>query len=117
MKIRINNNSIRLRLNPEEVTQLCKEGKVMSICHFPNAVFKYSVSKSSKDSISADFASETISVEIPSNELVNWDKDERVGFEFTTEDNLFILVEKDFQCLQPRKHEKEDHLYPNPLAE
>lgn len=117
MKIRINNNSVRLRLNPEDVTQLTQEGKAMSICHFPNGVFRYSVVASSREIISADFTGGTISVEIPSDQLLNWDKDDRVGFEFTTEEGLFILVEKDFQCLQPRKHENEDHLYPNPKAE
>ncbi|MDG2455745.1 MAG: hypothetical protein P8N47_08050 [Bacteroidia bacterium] len=46
---------------------------------------------------------------------MNWDTDERVGFDHTV-NGLFILLEKDWQCLKPRDHEDESNLYQHPAS-
>lgn len=114
MKIRINGNSVRMRLNPEEVEELVQKGTAQDTCTFPNAVFSYEIQASQGHEIEAKFEHNAVRVLIPEESLNDWDKDSRVGFEHNTSEGLFILIEKDFQCLHPRKHEKEEHLYPNP---
>ncbi len=116
MKIRINGDTIRMRLTPEEVTSLVKTGSISDSCQFPNATLRYGISTSEEGTISARFTENHIGISVPANQLNDWDSDNRVGFEHKLDDRLLILIEKDFQCLHPRKHENEDHLYPNPTA-
>jgi hypothetical protein len=42
-----------------------------------------------------------------------WDSTDRVGFEYQDKD-LFLLVEKDFKCLDNVAEDQSDN-YPNPL--
>ena len=114
MKLRINGNSVRMRLSPDEVEALVSQGKIQSTCAFPGTTLSYGLRVSKGTEIEAGYDEGTIQVMIPETQLKGWDKDNRVGFEHHTPEGLFILIEKDFQCLQPRKHEKEEHLYPNP---
>lgn len=114
MKIRINGDSIRMRLSPEEVDRLVSKGSIIDHCNFPNVKLTYGILSSNSNSMNAEFDGNEIKVIIPKSELLNWNTDERVGFEHTTEGGLFLLIEKDFKCLKPRKHEPEAHLYENP---
>ena len=114
MKLRINGNSVRMRLSPDEVEALVSQGKTQSTCAFPESTLSYGLVASQGVEIEVRYDKDTIQVMIPETQLKGWDKDNRVGFEHHTSEGLFILIEKDFQCLQPRKHEKEEHLYPNP---
>ncbi|MFY0592244.1 DUF7009 family protein [Roseivirga sp.] len=116
MKIRVNGNSIRLRLAPEEVTELVNTGSVSDVCAFPNGNFTYGIRATTASEMNASFLNGFIAVQVPEGQLVEWDQNEKVGFEFTTPSGLFLLVEKDFKCLQPRKHENESHLYENPIV-
>ncbi|OEK04877.1 DUF7009 family protein [Roseivirga misakiensis] len=116
MKIRVNGNSVRLRLAPNEVSELVQTGNVSDVCYFPNGNFTYGVRATSTSKMNASFVNGYISIHIPDTQLKGWDENDKVGFEHTTPEGLFILVEKDFKCLQPRKHENESHLYENPIV-
>ncbi len=116
MKIRISNNSIRLRLSQSEVTGFVDSGEVNTTCQFTNNILTYKVIHANYESISADFADDMIIVSVPSSLVRHWDTDERIGFDFTDKNGLYILIEKDFQCLKPRHHEDESGLYPNPQS-
>ena len=115
MKLRINGNSLRLRLSPKEVTQLCYEGKVIDRCAIGKHQFMYSITARKQDQMQVVMMEKEIEVYIPSLKIQGWDTNEHVGFEHKDHHDLLILVEKDYQCLQPRAKEKEDHLYANPL--
>ncbi len=117
MKIRISGNSLRLRLSQGEILEFASHGRVVSECRFAdNSRLQYEVVQGDFDSLSAAFNEATITVLVPSNLARNWETDHRVGFDTTRPDGLYILVEKDFQCLKPRSHEDESDLFPNPQA-
>lgn len=112
MKLRINGNSIRLRLTPEDVVSLCTNSKVSYHTKLLNGLFSYELR--AEVHWHAEVVGSHLSVSIPKSEITDWEKNDTVGFEHHFENGLFVLIEKDFQCLHPRSHEQEDHLYPNP---
>lgn len=114
MKLRINGKSLRLRLTPDEVSQLCNKGKAEDRCVIGDHYCVYSIAQSDDEQISAQMVNGQVQVNIPSSFVKDWEDNDQVGFEHTDHNGLVILVEKDFKCLQPRRHEKEEHLYPNP---
>lgn len=115
MKIRIKGNSVRFRLAQNEVSQLVNEGETWSKCDFGNNSLVYGIKRSNQEKMSCKFKGDRIVVSVPEQLLKNWDTDERVGFD-DTEDGLYILVEKDWQCLKPRENEDESNLYQHPTA-
>ena len=115
MKIRIKDNSIRIRLAQDEVTELVKNGKVESKCQFGNNELIYGLVTADCVDITCAYVANEIIIEVPSILVENWDTDERVGFDKKT-NNLYILVEKDWQCLKPRDHEDESNLYQHPAG-
>lgn len=118
MKIRIKDNSIRLRLSPEEVQQLADKGIVEKQCHFPQQTLSYGVqSKAGIEHPYAQFKEECILVFVSSAFAKAWPDNETVGVYHTTKEGLSLVIEKDFQCLTPREGEQEEKLYPNPEAQ
>ncbi|MBC7885689.1 MAG: hypothetical protein H7X99_09455 [Saprospiraceae bacterium] len=114
MKLRINGDSIRLRLAKTEVETLVNMGKVASACKIAGHSLIYQIIKSKEAHISATYVDDVLNISIHESLLHRWDEDERVGFDAVDKAGLYILVEKDFQCLKPRTHEDESGLYKNP---
>lgn len=115
MKIRIYDNRMRLRLSKSEVSQLVQKGEVSAQCQIIGGTLDYKLIRGQYSAIKASFENNTISVFIPDSLTLNWDQDERVGFDGTDTNGLYILIEKDFQCLSPRDEDEGD-LYLNPEA-
>lgn len=116
MKIRIKDDSIRLRLTQGEVKTLCSEGLIESRCQInQNINFKYSIKADNTWMITTQGLSMTIHIE---KDLIdNWDINSIVGFDQiikNDKEGLKILIEKDFKCLTPRDENEEDN-YENPL--
>lgn len=114
MKIRILDNSIRLRFSQTELRQLHTTGAIRKEVHFAGgSQFIYSLNKSdSIKELRADFVNNEMRVFISGskvNELLNTDL---VGVE-NSESSLKLLIEKDFKCLTERK-EDESELFENP---
>lgn len=116
MKIRIQGNSVRFRLAQNEVNKLIAEGEVWAKCQFGTGELLYGLKVADVDSLTCVFQENRILAKVPKILCANWDTDERVGFENTTQDGLFVLVEKDWQCIKPRENEDETNLYVNPQA-
>lgn len=120
MKIRIKGNSIRLRLAQSEVTEFNSKGIVSDSINFGASQLIYTLQKDDIPTLKADFNGEFITVCVPSKQGSDWSSSNQVGIEGTMsvgkEEKLFILIEKDFQCLKPRGEDESD-LYNNPLAE
>lgn len=121
MKIRIKDSSIRLRLSKSDVNTLSSEGCILAECQIaPKNTLKYMISIAEKDEIEVKLKYHTIDVKIPYAQLQKFFQDEEIGIQHTVDNGqnkgLFILVEKDFQCLVPRSHEDETNLYTNPQA-
>ncbi len=122
MKLRIFGNSIRLRLSQSEVRRLETEGLVSEKTEFgfDSNDLDYSVRANQElDSPQATFQDHRIRVELPTNWLSGWERDDRVGFnaELPLGNGrvLKLIVEKDFKCLTVRPGEDESDNFPNPL--
>lgn len=122
MKLRIKDNSVRLRLARSEVDILRDRGEVVARTGFPGSrTFQYRV-ESSPASVSptALFSDNTVTVRCPEADVLLWAKTDQVSLsgEQTLDDGekLTILVEKDFACLTPREGEDESDRFPHPEA-
>ena len=120
MKIRIKGNSIRYRLTKTEVEAFCSIGYVAERTKFNTNVFTYELKAISGISqLEANFTNNTVTLYLPENQKHNWHKNTKVGFEnkmsTPTGEELYLLVEKDFVCLDVRDEDESDN-YPNPLG-
>lgn len=124
MKLRIHNNCIRLRLSQTEVDQLAQGKSVREKLNFPlensNNFFYGLVPNPAIDVVSATFTNNEILIQLPTSELIEWAKSDRVGINKSiktpVEGNLTIDIEKDFQCLHKRPGEDESDNFPHPAA-
>lgn len=123
MKLRIRDNSVRLRLERGEVEILRDQKRVTASTHFADGVkFGYVVeSDADCSSPEAEFAGNSIVVRLPVSAVLEWSASEQVSI--TGEQPvaggsaLSILVEKDFACLAPRVGEDESDMFPHPQAD
>ncbi len=115
MKLRISGNSIRLRLSVTDVASLVNSGSVDASCIIGMGTLIYQITQDyNQKQLSATISDGNIVVKIPNDWLTNWDNDERIGFDGNDSNGLYILIEKDFQCIKPRPQEDELDLYNNP---
>ena len=122
MKLRIRDNTIRLRLMRGEVETLQIEGRVSAQTEFPGGhVFSYTVESSPASAeLEAAFGDDVLTVRIPEDSVLAWATSEQVSIEaellLDDGEMLRLLVEKDFACLAPREGEDEADMYPHPAA-
>lgn len=121
MKLRILDNSIRLRLSQSEVAAFLENGKVEAQSRFgllDGEVLIYSLEKIEAGGLSATYGDGHIKVFIPQKLGDDWASTDQVGMEgeqvLNENTTLRILIEKDFQCPTPRKGEDESDNFPNP---
>jgi hypothetical protein len=123
MKLRIRDNSIRLRLTRTEVDTVSAEGLVKSrVSMAGGGGLAYVLESSAKVAkASARFSGDALTVLLPESEVKQWASTEQVSIAademLDDDDVLQILVEKDFSCLAPREGEDESDMFPNPLEE
>ena len=120
MKIRIKGNSIRLRLSRTEVDKLATDGLVEETTRFNDGVFGYALQrKDGIDHLNASFRDNLMTVYMPATLVNGWANNETVGFEntlnLTDGNSLFLLVEKDFKCIDAAVTEDQSDNYENPL--
>ncbi|MDA0705575.1 MAG: hypothetical protein O2907_00985 [Proteobacteria bacterium] len=122
MKLRIRDNSVRLRLERGEVDILRDNGIVSSRTGFPGGrEFRYAVESSPAIVNPAAFFSDvTLTVRLPETMALGWANSAQVSIvgEQRLDDGtvLGILVEKDFACLAPREGEDDTDMFPHPDA-
>ncbi len=122
MKLRIQGNSLRLRLNQAEVAQFSKTGFVEDSIQFaPGANFAYALeSLSSLKKPQALYSNGFIRIQVPGRDADDWVRTDRVGISgeqpLESGKPLAILIEKDFQCLHGDEARDPD-AYPNPIEE
>lgn len=115
MKLRIKDDSLRLRLTQAEVGELAERGKVERSMHLATGDMRYRVLATDVGAPEADFDSGTISVRLPSDQVLDWVATDTVGIA-GQHGPLSILVEKDFACLVPREGEDDTDAFPHPRA-
>ena len=122
MKLRIRDNSVRVRLTRGEVDTLRDTGIVSGRTGFPGGHdFQYLV-ESSPASVNpgAFFSGTTVTVRLPETTVLAWANSEQVSIageqRLDDGEQLMILVEKDFACLAPREGEDEADMFAHPDA-
>ena len=120
MKIRIKGNSIRIRLTKTEVENFSKEGFIEEKTEFGNNDFSYRIeSSTTHHELTAAYIENRIVIYIPMAIAKNWTSTDQVGFEnkmdIGNDKHLFLLIEKDFVCLDNTFEDQTDN-YPNPNA-
>jgi len=120
MKLRIRDNSIRLRLTQSEVAKIRTDGIVGGKLVFAAGSRLIYCLESSPACVdpAAQFDNCEMLVRLPESTVMQWADSEQVSIEAvqTIDDGseLKILVEKDFACLTPREGEDESDLFPHP---
>ncbi len=118
MKIRIKGNSVRYRLAKMDVDILTKEGYHEEQTSFGASRLKYVLQRKEEgDSLTAGYDNNTITVYIPALLLKDWATNEVIGFDahmpLNEDESLYLLVEKDFKCLDDTTEDQSDN-YDNP---
>lgn len=119
MKLRIKNNSIRLRLTQSEVRQFRETGSVEEIVEFgADAQLIYRLAAAQTENIHAQFDAGKITVSVPAIPARNWTESSQIGLEdiqsIGASKTLKILIEKDFACLERADGEDESDAFPHP---
>jgi len=120
MKLRIRDNSIRLRLTRSEVGTISTVGIVGGTVTFAGDSRLIYCLESSPACVdpSAHFVNGELSVCLPETTVAQWANSAAVSIESEQSldggDHLKILVEKDFACLAPREGEDESDMFPHP---
>jgi hypothetical protein len=122
MKLRMKGNSIRLRLGQSEVQQLADDGAVEESTAFgPSREqhFLYALRAcSEKHGVSANFADGRMVVHVPKNVIHEWAATDLVSIHALQRaggnDELQILIEKDFKCVDASSGESQEDAFPNP---
>ena len=121
MKLRLYENTIRIRMNRTEVAQFAEAGRVEDAVDFGDgSMLSYVVEGSSEaESMRAKLVDSVIRIELPAREAEEWARTDRVGISgeqpVDSSKRLAILIEKDFQCLH-NAAETDPDAFPNPLA-
>lgn len=121
MKIRIKGNSIRIRLSRTEVDTLGSAGYLEERTEFgANTAFTYALaSKDNIETLSAGFGGSIMSMYVPAAMVAEWVSTEKVGYSHHMDigngQQLFLLLEKDFKCIDSSVEEDQSDNYDNPL--
>lgn len=119
MKLRIFNNSIRLRLAQGEVARLADEGSVEARLELnPHSAFTYRVvAETGSRAARVTFADSRLEIAVPAAALRNWALGNDVSLT-AEQDNgagtLGILIEKDFHCIHREGSLEDVDTFPNP---
>ena len=120
MKIRIKGNSIRLRLSKTEVANFGTLGYLEEFTEIGTQQFTYALAKSnSAKHLHASLTGQKITLHVPESIATEWTNTDIVGFQhielLPSGKELFLLLEKDFVCLDNTFEDQSDN-YPNPNA-
>jgi len=114
MKIRIKGNSLRYRLTKRDVGQFTEDGYIEESISFGSQTLIYALQKHADKHLTALFTNNKITLLMPETMATEWELTDIVGFEHQ-DNELFLLVEKDFKCLDNVAEDQSDN-YPNPLT-
>ena len=122
MKIRIENNNIRVRLTKREVESFDSAYKIDGLTVFGPALSQrlhYTLIKDTDiDKIQSSFESQVISIRIPARLVTKWMTTELITLEeriaVTNDHTLHLIIEKDLKR-RSSKYPEDPDAYPHPL--
>ena len=119
MKIRIKGNSIRYRLTKTDIKNFEKNCFIEEKTEFlTGPSFHYRLEKKAGiANLEASFSGNRINIFVPENIAAEWTTNDVVGFDNKIDigdgKELFLLIEKDFVCLDHTLEDQSDN-YSNP---
>ena len=118
MKLRIKGNSLRYRLSRSEVAKFVTTGYLEEQTLFGQNKFMYALQIAGNgDELAATFDQNKITMFVPAVLLQGWPENDVVGFNanmpLTDSSSLYLLLEKDFICLDDTTEDQTDN-YENP---
>jgi len=123
MKLRIRENTIRLRLKRSEVDHLAGGKSIVEHTQFPGTRLTYRLDVADEGPSAVSFDQGNLAVRLPMSEVRQWAQSDQVSIlaeqSVAGSQTLSLLVEKDFKCLSPGHHrpdEDDDDTYPHPDA-
>ncbi len=119
MKIRIKGNSIRVRIVKTELENFGKNGVLEERTEFGNTELIYRLqSKQGINQLEARMEGNTITMYVPEEMKQEWVNTNVVGYNSNMElgngKKLFLLLEKDFKCLDAEVLEDQSDNFDNP---
>ena len=114
MKLRMTHNSIRIRIRKSELDKLSKEGLVEETINLGNFVqFKFGLVINNRiERPLASLNNNYLNLSLPSNDANQWINTNQVGIEvnhsISENEQLHLLIEKDFPCLDRDNEDKSD---------
>jgi hypothetical protein len=120
MKLRMKENSLRLRISRSELACFAAERRIEETVHFtpePDGKLTYVLESAPGAATSVRYAAQEIAVVITEEQARTWSEEDQVGV-YTTIDIgpagvLEVIVEKDFACLD-RSDEDNKDTFANP---
>ena len=121
MKLRLLDDSIRLRLSRDDVVAAHEQGVVEAQTRFPDgSVFAFALEALPNESDArASFVNDRMLVQLPAAKISAWANDDqavslRDEIQLPHGGRLTLLIEKDFKCVTQRHDEDQSGLFPNP---
>jgi hypothetical protein len=121
VKLRINGNSIRLRLLRSEVSTFVETGRIEQTIHFASgddAFLTYVLQhEASSSDVLVRHKQSEVSIVLPRQQAISWAETSQIGIYSTVDlggqGTLEVIVEKDFACLDLSDADNHD-TFPNP---
>ena len=127
MKLRIKGNSLRIRLTKTEVSTLANTGYLEEQTTFPGNHFTYALQRADDAAaLSATFSNNKMTMLVPASFVKDWPENEVVGIDANMplpetsrpgepfrRESLYLLLEKDFVCLDETTEDQSDN-FENP---
>lgn len=110
-----------MRLSQSEITKFGEEGIIEEKTEFSNGSFlSYTIErKEGSTRLEAGLSGNSITIYVPESIALEWTTTDIVGFdnkmEWANEKELFLLIEKDWVCLDNSFEDQSDN-FPNPNA-
>jgi hypothetical protein len=114
MKIRIKGSSIRYRLTRSDVAK-AKEGYLEEQVNFAGKPLVYALQVTEGQELTCSYIDNKITLNVPRTALESFIDTDVVGYD-NQDGGVYLLVEKDFTCLDEVDEDQSDN-YPNPLAQ
>lgn len=106
-----------MRLTKTEVSKLAETGYLEEQTIFPNNPFIYALQKTDAAVLSASFESHKITMFVPGSFVKDWPVNNVISLDakmpLPGNESLYLLIEKDFVCLDHTTEDQSDN-YENP---
>lgn len=105
MKLRIEDNSLRLRLSGAEAAQFGQTGRLAAVVHLgpgPEDKLNYVLERAESEEFRVTYGAAALTVKVPAALADHWTQTDQIGLAATLmvlqDQLLHILIEKDLGC-------------------